>query len=88
MAEHTLGRRIVESRDEAEPVVRIFGEEYKVNAKVVVLNSFSAHADKSSECAWLEFSPASVRCFGNTAQSSPLPSVCKRKRWSFLPSCG
>ena len=46
MAEHTLGRRIIESRTEENPVVRIFGEEYNVNAKVVVLNSFSAHADK------------------------------------------
>lgn len=46
MAQHTLGRRIIESRNEIDPVVRIYGEEYKVNAKVVVLNSFSAHADK------------------------------------------
>ena len=42
-AEHTLGRRIVERN----PVVRIFGEEYDLNAEVVVLNSLSAHADRN-----------------------------------------
>lgn len=46
MAEHTLGRRLIESRDEENAMVRIFGEEYYVHSKVVVLNSFSAHADK------------------------------------------
>jgi metallo-beta-lactamase family protein len=39
-AEHTLGRRIVEKQQE----VNIFGEIHKLNAEVVVLNSFSAHA--------------------------------------------
>jgi metallo-beta-lactamase family protein len=47
MAPDTLGRRLVESRDIENPVVRIFGDEYRVRAKVVVLNSFSAHADKN-----------------------------------------
>ena len=45
MAEHTLGRRLIESRGVPDARVRIFGEEYSVNSKVVVLNSFSAHAD-------------------------------------------
>ncbi|MBN1448413.1 MAG: MBL fold metallo-hydrolase [Bacteroidetes bacterium] len=40
-AEYTLGRRIVER----DPIVKIFGEEYHLNAEVVVLNSLSAHAD-------------------------------------------
>lgn len=42
-AQNTLGRRITER----EPVVKIFGDEYKLNAKVVVLNSLSAHADSN-----------------------------------------
>lgn len=41
-AEHTLGRRIVEKR----PEVRIFGEMRKLEAEVVVLNGYSAHADQ------------------------------------------
>lgn len=47
MAPDTLGRRLVESKDKDNSTVRIFGDEYKVRAKVVVLNSFSAHADKN-----------------------------------------
>lgn len=46
MAEHTLGRRLIESRDAENASVKIFGEEYYVHSKIVVLNSFSAHADK------------------------------------------
>lgn len=42
-AQHTLGRRIVERR----PRVRIFGVERDLNAEVVVLNGFSAHADQA-----------------------------------------
>ncbi|NOX16763.1 MAG: MBL fold metallo-hydrolase [Chlorobi bacterium] len=41
-AQHTLGRRLIER----EPVVKIFGEEFEVKAEVIVMNSFSAHADK------------------------------------------
>ncbi|MDQ3022604.1 MAG: MBL fold metallo-hydrolase [Bacteroidota bacterium] len=46
MAEHTLGRRLIEARDVENAVVRIFGEEYYIHSKIVVLNSFSAHADR------------------------------------------
>ena len=41
-APNTLGRRLVEN----EKVVRIFGEEFQVHAKVEVLPGFSGHADK------------------------------------------
>jgi metallo-beta-lactamase family protein len=44
MAEHTLGRRLVDG----EKRVRIFGEEYQVNAGVEVINGFSAHADSDA----------------------------------------
>ncbi|MBK8981499.1 MAG: MBL fold metallo-hydrolase [Ignavibacteria bacterium] len=47
MAEHTLGRRLVDARDKENSVVKIFGDEYFVHSKIVVLNSFSAHADRS-----------------------------------------
>jgi len=46
MAEHTLGRRLIESREEENASIRIFGDEYFVHSKIVVLNSFSAHADR------------------------------------------
>jgi metallo-beta-lactamase family protein len=41
-APHTLGRRLVERR----PVVKIFGEEHSLNARVETINGFSAHADR------------------------------------------
>jgi len=41
-APHTLGRRLVERR----PVVKIFGQEYSLNARVETINGFSAHADR------------------------------------------
>ncbi len=41
MAEDTLGRRIVERQAQ----VKIFGQLYRLNAKVKILNTFSAHAD-------------------------------------------
>ncbi len=41
MAQHTLGRRIVEKR----PRVRILGVERELRAQVKVMNAFSAHAD-------------------------------------------
>lgn len=42
MAKGTLGRRIVEH----EPKVKIFNKYYRLKADVVVVNAFSAHADK------------------------------------------
>jgi metallo-beta-lactamase family protein len=49
MAEHTLGRRIVERR----PTLKIFGEEVPLRARVEVLNGYSAHADRNELAAWL-----------------------------------
>lgn len=42
MAQHTLGRRIVERR----PELKIFGRAYPLMARVEVMNGFSAHADQ------------------------------------------
>lgn len=41
MAEHTLGRKLVDG----DPMIKIFDQMYKVNSEIVVLESFSAHAD-------------------------------------------
>lgn len=41
-APYTLGRRLVEN----EKLVRIFGEEFQVRARVEVLTGFSGHADR------------------------------------------
>ena len=50
MAEHTLGRRIVERR----PVIKVFGDEIPLRARVEILNGYSAHADRTGLTAWLD----------------------------------
>jgi metallo-beta-lactamase family protein len=50
MARDTLGRRLVER----ERFVRIFGVEHQLNAEVVVMNSFSAHADSAGLVEFVE----------------------------------
>ena len=45
----TLGRLIVDGEKE----VRILGKQYPVEAKVVRVNGFSAHADKEELLEWL-----------------------------------
>ncbi|MBI5960218.1 MAG: MBL fold metallo-hydrolase [Chloroflexi bacterium] len=47
-APDTLGRRLVEK----QPVVRIFGDEYHLNAQVEVINGFSGHADCNELMEW------------------------------------
>jgi metallo-beta-lactamase family protein len=42
-APYTLGRRLVER----QPVVKIFGEKYRLKARVETINGFSAHADRN-----------------------------------------
>lgn len=47
-APHTLGRRLVERVAR----VKIFGEEWALNAEVETINGFSAHADRNELLAW------------------------------------
>lgn len=49
MAEHTLGRKILEKW----PRVPIFGRTYALNAEVQKLNSFSGHADYQEIADWV-----------------------------------
>jgi metallo-beta-lactamase family protein len=50
MAKDTLGRRIVERQKK----VKIFGDEYSLNAKVEVFDAFSAHADRKELLEYVE----------------------------------
>lgn len=49
-AENTLGRRLVER----ESPVRIFSEEYEVNARIHTINALSAHADRREMMEYFE----------------------------------
>ena len=71
MAQHTLGRRLVERR----PRVRIFGVEREVHARVVVMNGFSAHADRNDLLAYARAARGARRIFlvhGEPEQQEPL----------------
>jgi metallo-beta-lactamase family protein len=50
MAEHTLGRRIVEKR----ATIKIHGKEIALAAHVEILNGYSAHADRAELTDWLD----------------------------------
>lgn len=59
-AEHTLGRKIVERREE----VPIFGELYPLRAEVDVINELSGHADQRELLEWLKpIAPGLKRIF-------------------------
>lgn len=49
-AEHTLGRRIVERR----PLIKVFGEEIPLRARVEAINGYSAHADHDELLYWMD----------------------------------
>jgi len=59
MAQHTLGRRLVERR----PRVRIWGVERDLRAHVEVLDSFSAHADRNDLLTYAETCGKKTRQF-------------------------
>jgi metallo-beta-lactamase family protein len=71
MAQHTLGRRLVERR----PRVKIWGVERDLRARVEVLNEFSAHADRNDLLAYIEGCGGLRRVFlvhGEPDQQEPL----------------
>lgn len=49
MAEHTLGRRIVEK----QPMLKVFGDEVPLRAQVEVISGYSAHADRNELRQWI-----------------------------------
>ena len=77
MAKDTLGKKIVDE----ERIVRIFGIEYELNAEVVVINSFSGHADKNELRDFVSACPSLKRIFlvhGDPEQSQALADELSR----------
>src|SRR4051812_33712367 len=62
-AEHTLGRRIVDRA----PMIRVFGDELPLRARVEVLAGYSAHGDRTELQRWLD----AVRR-GNAGNAAPV----------------
>lgn len=78
-AAHTLGRLLVEGAEE----IRIFGEPYRRRAEVVVMNEFSAHADRNELLAWVkDFKSVPARAFvvhGEERQSLPFAERLRKE---------
>jgi metallo-beta-lactamase family protein len=78
MAQHTLGRRIVERR----PKVKILGVERDLYAHVVVMNGFSAHGDQHDLVEYASAAKGSRRVFlihGEPDQQGPLIQLLKKQ---------
>jgi len=77
MARNTLGRRIIERHK----TVKIFGEPHPLRAEVLVLNSFSAHADRDDLLEYVKPLRGSVRkifiVHGEEEQSEQLVSLLR-----------
>ncbi|MDZ7340151.1 MAG: MBL fold metallo-hydrolase [candidate division KSB1 bacterium] len=90
MAQNTLGRKLVERW----PVVKIFGEEYHLNAEVVIMNAFSAHADRNDLLAYLQGTQKKLRqaflVHGEEKQSQQLADALAETGFSniIIPSIG
>jgi metallo-beta-lactamase family protein len=56
-APYTLGRRLVERKK----VVKIFGEEFPLRARVETINGYSAHADRNGLLGWAKPIAGDVR---------------------------
>ncbi len=69
MANHTLGRRILEQGTAYEesgrkgdpPIVKIFNKEYPLKARVVKIGGFSAHGDRNEMLRFLKQSNLKVK---------------------------
>ena len=69
MAQHTLGRRLLEMSQKYEnagrkgspPIVKILGKEYPLKARVVQIGGFSAHADRDEMLRFLKESKLRIK---------------------------
>lgn len=76
MAENTLGRKIIDG----EKKVKILGEEYSVNLRVVKINSFSGHADQQELLKFLRAVGKNTQVYlvhGEDSQLLPFAGLLK-----------
>ncbi len=89
MAENTLGRKIVERQEK----VKIFGEEHLLKAKVEIMNSFSAHADRDELYEYVKPMKDSVKkifvVHGEESQSKIFLELLEKNGFpAYLPAAG
>lgn len=90
-AENTLGKKLVMR----QPVVNVFGEPHELKAEVVVLNSFSGHADRTDLMAYIgRFDRTRMKgifvVHGDPDQSEKLASGLREAQFDrvYVPSRG
>ncbi len=101
MAQHTLGRRLVEKgleykktgRKGKPPIQRFLNKEYPVNAHIEVMNGFSAHADQTELLKFLKESNLRVKriaiVHGEEKQSLAFAEKLKTEGFkAFVPYTG
>ncbi len=101
MAQHTLGRRLLEKgleykaadRKGKPPVQRFLNKEYPMKAHVEVMNGFSAHADQSELLKFLEDSNLRIKkiavVHGEEEQSTAFAEKLQSKGYqAFVPYAG
>ncbi|MFZ5518621.1 MAG: MBL fold metallo-hydrolase RNA specificity domain-containing protein [Candidatus Zhuqueibacterota bacterium] len=90
MAQNTLGRKLVEKW----PVVKIFGVDYNLGAEVVVMNAFSAHADRNDLLHYARSTRTGLKktflVHGEESQSLALQKLLHEDGFTdvFVPSPG
>lgn len=89
MAQDTLGRKILEK----QPVVKIFGEPYKLKAKVVVMDAFSAHADRTDLLTYISHIKGLKKIFlvhGEESQGLTFSDILKEEGYKevYVPELG
>ncbi len=77
---HTLARRLLEGNRK----VRIFGEEHRVNARILSMDTFSAHADRRDLLDYVKYCPPSrlkhiFLVHGEPDQALPLKDALRSK---------
>jgi metallo-beta-lactamase family protein len=101
MANHTLGRRILEQGTAFEesgrtgdpPIVKILNKEYPLNARVIKIGGFSAHADRNEMLRFLKASNLNIRkiavVHGEVDQSLAFADRLKGQGYdAFVPRVG
>lgn len=101
MAEHTLGRRILEKgleyqqngRSGKAPIQKILGKEYPMNAHIEVIQGFSAHADQKEMLKFLGNSNLNIKqiavVHGEENQSLAFAERLKSEGYkAFVPMAG
>jgi len=101
MAQHTLGRRILELGTEYEesgrsghpPLVKFLNKEYPLAARVVKIGGFSAHADRDEMTRFLKESGLSIKkiavVHGEEDQSLAFAEHLKSEGYNaFVPTVG